>query len=53
LYFEAGNDFMLREDWASATQAFRTALQLDPDLTKAHAGLGAAFGESRILDTFR
>jgi Tfp pilus assembly protein PilF len=44
LYFEVGNDFLLREDWASATQAFRTAVQLDPDLTKAHAALGAALG---------
>lgn len=43
-----GAEFMDREDWASATQWFRAALQTDPNLPHAHAGLGAALGNQGL-----
>ena len=39
---------MGRNDWASATQMFRAAVQLDPNLVQAHAGLGAALGNQGL-----
>jgi superkiller protein 3 len=46
--YQFGVEFMDREDWASATQCFRAALQLDPSLAQAHAGLGAALGNQGL-----
>ncbi len=46
--FDFGVEFMSREDWASAIQMFRAAVQLDPNLTQAHAGLGAALGNQGL-----
>lgn len=48
LYFDDAMEFMQREDWASATQVFRMAVQRDPALAKAHAGLGAALGNQGL-----
>jgi Tfp pilus assembly protein PilF len=46
--FEFANEFMSREDWASATQMFRAALQGEPNFPQAHAGLGAALGNQGL-----
>jgi superkiller protein 3 len=43
-----GDEFMDREDWASATRWFRAALQLDSNLAHAHAGLGTALGNQGL-----
>ena len=47
-YFDFGVEAMGRNDWASATQMFRAAVQLDPNLVQAHAGLGAALGNQGL-----
>jgi Tfp pilus assembly protein PilF len=47
-YFEYGVELLERQDWPSATHMFRAAVQLDPSLTQAHAGLGAALGNQGL-----
>src|SRR5687768_3404018 len=46
--FDFANEFMSREDWAAATQMFRAAVQREPNLAEAHAGLGAALGNQGL-----
>jgi Tfp pilus assembly protein PilF len=47
-YFDFGVEAMERDDWALATQMFRAAVQCDPNLVQAHAGLGAALGNQGL-----
>ena len=47
-YYDFAVEAMDRQDWASATQMFRAAVQLDPNLVQAQIGLGAALGSQRL-----
>jgi Tfp pilus assembly protein PilF len=47
-YFDFDFQLMGREDWASATQMFRAAVQLDPSSAQAYAGLGTALGNQGL-----
>jgi cytochrome c-type biogenesis protein CcmH/NrfG len=47
-HYGVGVEHMRREEWSLATQAFRSAIRLDPQRQPAHAGLGAALGHQRL-----
>jgi Tfp pilus assembly protein PilF len=47
-YYDNGVAFMQAEEWLNATQMFRAAIQIDPSLAAAHAGLGAALGQQQL-----